>query len=384
MSLRVAMLTATYPPYRGGAGTVAQNLARGLAARGHEVEVRTAAGQGGAGEGVGEEDGVLVRRERPRFAIGNAPLLTGLTRLAGFDVVHLHLPFMFGAEALLAARAPRRRRVALVASYHNLLVGEGARAPIFRAYEATVGRAIVRHADRVCVVSRAHAETVPYLAALARRRAERVVELPNGVDLEAFAPGDGSAARAQIGVPPDAVVAVYVATLDRAHHLKRPDLAIAALAAASDERLHLVMVGGGESEPELRSRASAAGVAERVHFAGEADHTRLPALLRAGDVFLLTSDLESFGIVLVEAMACGLPVIASDLPGVRAVVRAGEHGELVPPGDAGAFAAALDRLAAAGPDRRAELGRAGRAHAEAHYGWPGIVKRIEDIYAEVT
>jgi glycosyltransferase involved in cell wall biosynthesis len=369
--MRVAHLTATYPPYRGGAGTVAQNLARGLVARGHEVEVRTAGGAGAA-----SEDGVVVRRLRPRLAIGNAPLLPGLTKLDGFDIVHLHYPFMFGAEALLAARVGRRRRAPLVVSYHNMLVGEGARAPIFRGYEATVGRALARRADRICVVSQEHAATVPYL------RPSQVVELPNGVDLEAFAPGDGAAERERLGLPPDAVVALYVATLDRAHYLKRPDLAIDALAGASDDRLHLVMVGGGEAEADLRARAAAAGVGERVHFAGEADHARLPSLLRAGDLFLLTSDLESFGIVLIEAMACGLPVIASDLPGIRAVVSDGEHGDLVPPGNAAGFAAALDRIAALPPAERAALGAAGRARAEANYGWPGIVERLEGIYTE--
>ena len=253
---------------------------------------------------------------------------------------------------------------------------------MFRGYEETWGRALARRADRICVVSDAHARTVDYLRATARREPSKLAEIPNGVDLEHFAPvpGDEGNPRAALGIPADAVVAAFVATLDRAHWSKRCDLAIEALARAGDERLHLLVVGGGEWLERHRAEARAAGVAERVHFAGAQPHEALPRYLRAADLLLLTSDLESFGIVLLEAMACGLPTAATDPPGVRAVVREGETGLLAPRGDAPALAARLRELVAAGEDGRAAMGAAGRALCVARYGWAAIGDRLELVY----
>lgn len=405
--MRIAHVTATFPPYLGGAGTVAFHQADGLARRGHDVEVFTA-----RSEGEAPPSAATVHRLEPLWRTGNAPILPRLAGLRGFDVVHLHHPFIFGTELALTSRL--HARPPLVVTYHNQLIGEGRRRALFAGWEATWGRALLRAARRVLVVSDAHAATVPAL----RRVADKLTEVPNGVDLEAFRPGDEDAAggesggtgggadtggegaggegaggegaggkgaavggggtaavRERLGLPADAVVVAFVATLDRAHYLKRPDLALAAHAAARDPRLHLLVIGGGEWLERLRAQAG-----DRVTFAGSRGHDALPALLRASDVLLSTSDLESFGIVLIEGMACGLPVVSTDPPGVRAVVEHEATGLLAPTGDAAALGAALDRLAADAGLRRA-LGAAGRERCEQRYGWPRIVDRLEAVYA---
>jgi glycosyltransferase involved in cell wall biosynthesis len=105
-------------------------------------------------------------------------------------------------------------------------------------------------------------------------------------------------------------------------------------------------------------------------------------VLRAADLFLLTTEPpESFGIVLIEAMASGLPVIATDYPGVRAVVD-DETGTLVPRGDPAAVAAAVGELVAAGPRRRKAIGAAARSKAEREWSWPSLVERMDAAYAE--
>jgi glycosyltransferase involved in cell wall biosynthesis len=376
--LRIAHVVATFPPYLGGAGTAASEIADELARRGHHVEVFTA-----KAEGTPPSNSATVHRIDPLFAIGNAPLLPPLAGIGGFDVLHLHYPFIFGAELLHVARL--RRRVPFVVSYHNELIGDGLRAPLFAAWERMWGAATLRAAARVCVVSELHAHSVPNLRRLARRSPHKLVEIPNGVDLRHFAPGpSGAALRAAEGIPDDAVVAVFVSTLDRAHFLKRPDLAIDALAAAADERLHLLVVGGGNWLDRLQRRAAAAGLTGRVTFLGAVDHDRLPDVLRAADVLLVTSDRESFGIVLLEGMACGLPTVSTDPVGVRAVVRPGETGLLGPVGDAAGLGAALRRMVDLGPAGRAAVGSAGRTVCERHYGWPAVVDRVEAVYAEAV
>ena len=109
--MRIAHLTATFPPYRGGAGNTAFRFAREQAERGHQVEVFTAPAPG---RGARPRRRSVVHRIEPVFAIGNAPLIPSLARIEGFDVVHLHYPFIFGSELTLLGRlrrrAPRARR----------------------------------------------------------------------------------------------------------------------------------------------------------------------------------------------------------------------------------------------------------------------------------
>jgi len=378
--VRVAHLTATFPPYPGGAGNTAFRFAREQAERGHEVEVFTAPAPGERPD----PGKVTVHRIDPVFAIGNAPLIPSLLRVEGFDIVHIHYPFIFGSELTLLARLRRRRREqALLVHYKNRLVSGGPRGVLFEAYEHTVAPALIRAADRVCVLSADHANSVSYLRRTGERTPQKLIEMPNGVDTGLFSPGaDDAGVRERLGIPADAVVAAFVATLDRAHHFKRVDVAIDGLVRLGDERVHLVIAGGGELLEGFRERAARAGVADRVHFLGAVPHAELPAVLRAADLFLLTTEPpESFGIVLIEAMACGLPAIATDYPGVRAVVDE-ETGVLVERGNPDSVAAALRDMVAAGPEGRGAMGAAGRAKAEREWSWPRLVERMDAAYAE--
>ena len=325
-----------------------------------------------------------MHRIEPVFAIGNAPLIPSLARLDGFDVVHLHYPFIFGSELTLLGRLRRARRgAALIVHYKNRLVGSGPRGLMFEAYERTVAPKLIRSADRVLILSPDHARSVSYLRRALERTPERLIEMPNGVDSEAFSPGDGSRVRERLAIPADAPVAAFVATLDRAHHFKRLDVAIEALSRARSRDLHLVVAGGGELLEGFRAQAAEAGVGSRVHFLGAVPHPELPEVLRASDIFVLTTEPpESFGIVLIEAMACGIPAVATDYPGVRAVVDEGINGYLVGAGDSAAVAERLDRLVDAGPEGRGAMGAAGRRKAEERWAWPTLLARIDGAYEE--
>ena len=378
--LRIAHLTATFPPYPGGAGNTCYRFAKGQAERGHHVEVFTAAVEGEPPD----PGGAIVHRIDPVMAIGNAPLIPQLARLDSFDVVHIHYPFIFGSELTLLGRLRKRSRsAALIVHYKNRLLGSGPRGLMFETYEHTVAPALIRAADRILVLSPDHARSVSYLRRALESTPERVIEMPNGVDSELFSPGeDSSGLRERHGIPADAVVAAFVATLDRAHHFKRLDVAIEGLARARAKNLHLVVAGGGELLDGFRAQATEAGVGGRVHFLGRVPHGDLPEVLRASDLFVLTTEPpESFGIVLIEAMACGLPAIATDYPGVRAVVDE-RTGALIAAGDSAATAEALDRFVDMGAEGRATMGAAGREKALREWSWDGLLDRMEIAYAE--
>ena len=144
----------------------------------------------------------------------------------------------------------------------------------------------------------------------------------------------------------------------------------------------MVVAGGGELLDGFRAQAAAAGVGGRVHFLDKVPHAELPNVLRASDLFVLTTEPpESFGIVLIEAMACGLPAIATDYPGVRAVVDE-RTGVLIGAGDSAAAAEALDRFVDMGAEGRASMGAEGREKALREWAWPALLDRMDAAYAE--
>jgi glycosyltransferase involved in cell wall biosynthesis len=374
--MRIAHLVATFPPYYAGAGNACYYQAEALAARGHHVEVFTAAYPG-------EPDdprGVVTHRYAARLRLGYAPFIPQLALIGGFDVIHLHQPFIFGAEAALAANA--RTGIPLVSSYHNELQADGLKGALFAGYDRIVTRTALRRSARLTVLSMEHARHAPLLAAELARRPGAFAPVPNGVDTETFAPGRDPSLRAELGLAEDATVAAFCAKLDAAHLTKRPDLAIEAIARVTE--LTLLVVGGGPLLERYRALAVDRGVADRVVFAGDRTHRDVARCLRAADLLLMPSTLESFGIVQVEAMACALPVVVADLPGARGVSRHGVHGIHVAPGDLDDLTRGLRALAAAGPERRQQMGEAAREHAVAHYSWARCAELLEAAYEGVV
>ena len=208
------------------------------------------------------------------------------------------------------------------------------------------------------------------------RYGRRVEVIHNGVDVDAFAPHPRDrATRAAFGAGDDDVLAVSVGRLVG---WKGVRVAIDAIAAAP-RNVRYVVVGTGPEEERLKAQASALGVADRIRFAGRVEHEALPALLSQCDLFLQPSiGEEAFGISVVEAMACCVPVLASNNGGLPEIVVPGETGELLPPGDTAAWSDAIASLSR-DPGRLRTLGRAARARAEAHFTWTANALRHEAL-----
>ena len=324
--MHIAHVTATFPPYRGGTGNVCYHNARELARRGHAVTVLTAAVPGAPA--VEELDGFVVRRLAAPLRAGNAPLLPELVpALRGFDIIHLHYPF-FGGE--ITAAAAFALHTPLVVTYHQDVLLHGAKALVAAAITATLGRAVLRYAARVLYTSLDYSRHSSSRRLL-HGREHSVGELPNGVDITRFRPGAPSPQlRRRFGISAEERVALLVARLDEAHHFKGVDVFLEALAQCPPT-VRALIVGDGALLPAYRSRADQCGLGERVAFAGHVPDAELPDYYRTADVCVLPSVTmgEAFGLVLVESLASGTPVIASRLPGVRTVVDHGVDGLLV-------------------------------------------------------
>jgi len=203
----------------------------------------------------------------------------------------------------------------------------------------------------------------------------RVVTLRNGVDLTRFSPGDRDAARKRLGLDGFTLLSVGSLIPRKGH-----ELIIAALADLPDARL--LIAGSGPMRAELERVAVEKGVASRVRFLGEIAHDALTDAYRAADIFVLASSREGWANVLLEAMACGTPVVATNVNGTPEVVQDPKLGVLVQERSAPALAQAIKQLRALSPDRRAvrtyaeqfswdDTARANKALflAAAHYGF---------------
>ena len=216
-----------------------------------------------------------------------------------------------------------------------------------------------------------------------RVAADRIAVIPLGVDLQQFRPRDQGEARAALGLPAGERVLLAVGRIEP---LKGFDILIRALAEMTErERVTLLVIGGDErARPELarlREIAEAVGVSARVHFPGAIPHERLSVYYNAADIVVIPSFYESFGLVALEAMASGVPVVASRVGGLTSTVADGRSGYLLPWRCPEPFAEKIDLLLSNGALRGA-LGAAGARSVEP-YRWETVASALLDLYQEI-
>lgn len=316
-----------------------------------------------------------VRRARlPRSGLGgyflNGGTVARLFRRDGCRLMNAHYATGYG---VLAARSGVRPRIVSVWGSDVYDFPQG----------SSVHRGLVRQvltgADAVASTSLAMARQVEQVLAGAPLR-RPIAITPFGVDVERFAPLATAAAR-----PRDAWVIGTVKALAPKYGVDTLLRAFARLPSCHDGLpLRLSIVGDGPQRAELQELAAALDVHERVEFVGAVAHDEVPRQLQRFDVYAAASrlDSESFGVAVVEASACGLPVVVTRVGGLPEVVREGETGLIVEREDAEALAAALLRLLCDAALRR-RLGDAGRAWVQSQFEWRACVRRMRQAYEAV-
>jgi glycosyltransferase involved in cell wall biosynthesis len=291
------------------------------------------------------------------------------------DVVHSHHPFLLGDTAL---RLGATRSLPVVFTHHTLyerythyVPGDSPRLQRF-AIDLAVGYcnlcdAVVAPSESIAELLRERGVTVPLHV------------IATGVDLAAFAAGDGARCRQRLRIPPEAFVVGHVGRLTEEKNLGFLAAAVARFLAMRPDARFLV-AGAGPFEAELVRQLSAAGAAGRLHLAGVLTREALADSYRAMDVFAFASHSETQGMVLTEAMAAGVPVVAVDASGVREVVRDEVEGRLLPVDDEDALVAALAWVADLAPARRERMRAAVAATAE-RYSLPVTTRRLVELYA---
>jgi D-inositol-3-phosphate glycosyltransferase len=370
MNMNIALYNLTTTTKVGGVEHFVWDLSRELAARGHRVTII-----GGVGSQREPAPGVRVltfpfvsRRfwqSLPplRRAYAEAKLLERLTMAVpslaelvrgGYDVVHIQKPYDM-APALLARRMGGPR-VVLGCHGEDFYGGDWL---------------LARHVDAAVSCSRFNARTI------AARYGFEPRVIFNGFDPTLFRPLPPNPAWRQ---HQDGSIRSFLLSVGRLMPWKGVDVAIQSLAALPG--VALLVAGDGEERPRLERLAATTGVAGRVRFLGTVPRTTLPSLYRSVDLLLATSFAsETFGISLVEAQACGLPVVASRFGGFPEVVDEGRTGLLVPPRDPHTLAETV-RLLLDDPARRTAMAAAAPSWA-AQFTWSAVGDRVEETYRAV-
>ncbi len=307
-----------------------------------------------------------------------------------YDLIHSHY-WMSG----LAGQALKERwNVPMVHMFHTLgqMKNRIARSPreTEGPYRVEGEYQVLRAADKVVVATLAEQSQLEFLYHADPRK---LITIPPGVDTRHFYPIPGDEAKAVIGIPPGDKMMLFVGRIEP---LKGIDTLIRAIASMHEKGLlaqyphYLAIIGGdpgatGEDMnaemPRLQSMCQELGIGDLVLFLGKRSQNSLPYYYSAAEMVIVPSHYESFGMVALEAMACGTPVVASQVGGLAFLVQDGETGFVIPDDDPVALGDRLARLIAQ-PELRRKLGENANAYAQ-KYRWEDITTRIHALYRDV-
>lgn len=398
---RVAMLSVhTSPlariggPSAGGMNVYVRELARELAGRGARVDIFTRKIEADEPTVAVLEPGVMVialpcgpwglqdkvslAAYLPDFAAAVDDWARANRRT--YDLIHAHYWLSGMAGHLLRCRWD----VPLLETFHTLAQAKNNVARNEAEQEASqrilAERRLMHLADAILAFNpQEKAEMTWYY----RAEPGKICVVPAGVDTALFTPGERAEARRSLGLSPTEPIILFVGRIDP---IKGIDVLVDALCGLRTELWQtapprLLLIGGGADDPgtpALTARARALGLLDQITFVGSVPHADLPPYYRAADVVAVPSFYESFGLVAVEAMACGTPVVASRAGGLAFTIDDEQSGFLIPPNDPAALANHLSLLLH-DPYLRGRMGLAA-ARAATRFGWSPITDRVVHIY----
>lgn len=383
--MKIAHVVSTFWPRLGGMGQVVYDECRALVKRGHAVGVITMRYPGMAKTET--RAGFTIQRLTPLLRLGDGGIVGGWAEpLADVDLVHLHWPWYGSAHRVAAAC--RKLGKKYVVTYHMDAAPRGLFKRLVRVlYDLAWAKKILRGAERVFVVDKNYFGESRFVAAI---NLSRVIELPNAVDTEIFKP---------VSEQHSDKTFIFVGNL---MPVKRLDLLLAAMREIPEARL--VVVGGGYEEvrykkmttdyglsrfccgakSRIRDSAEAESGQDTVQFVGKiTDRHELAKYYSSALALVVPSDTESFSLVALEAMACGIPVIASDIAGLRARVIDGENGFLFTPGSVESLIEKMKQMLGLTKDERKKMGARGRQLVEDQFNLEKHIEKLVAVYQHV-
>lgn len=374
--MRVAMVCDEFYPDIGGGPLYTTGLSTALTKLGAEPIVITHTHAGQAEED--EFGGVKVKRLKgfvmPRLdraiSAGLARRLHEYIKFGNFDVVHGQ--DIYSSMALLSIHSAHKRKIPSVLTCHSVHKSGGIWRLVYRPIVSAM-----KHANRVIAVSNA---AKGFCVALGVPD-DRIEVIPNGVDLSIFNKNvDGSAMRTKLGVKQKPLVVTAIRLVKR----KGPKHLVNAFSKVlkTMPNAKLAIAGGGTEAATLRAQIKKLGMEKSVFMLGKLQREQVASLMAAADVFVLPSLFESFGLVLLEAMAVGTPVVCTRTQGALEIVKDGKDGLIVPPGDDDALTEAIARMLS---DRQLakRLVTNGQKTVHEKFSWEKTAKKTLALYRKV-
>lgn len=378
--MNILMMTNTYFPIVGGLEQSVYSFSQQFKSLGHEVLIVTPTFEGMPTE----EPGVIRIPAFQKFSgtifSVNFPvsgLLTRLMKEFSPDMVHSHCPFFMGDFAL---RLSRQHAIPLVFTYHTMFEQYVHDWPVqnegVKRFMVKLAAGYANLVDQVITPS----ESVKDI--LLKRGVKTPMEvIPTGVDLQRFSKGKRMVFRQQNHIPPDALVIGHAGRLAPEKNLEFLTNCLVEL-LKKDPRVHALIVGLGPSERMIKDTFEQAGLAKRLHLTGVLHYQHLVDAYFAMDVFTFASLSETQGIVLIEAMAAGVPVVALDAPGAREVVEDYHNGRLLNEMDQQNFIDAIRWVLSRSLEELQAMKQAARMTAQ-KYPIDSSGKHMLDIYEKV-
>lgn len=371
MPLKILLTPARFYPYAGGVENYAYYLSRELVKSGHQVKIICAKEPK---DSKVTNNGIKLERLDYIGKIANTnitPTLPYHILKEDFDILHTHLPTPWSAD--WSALVSLGKMKPLVLSYHNDIVGDGIASYIAKGYNLTALKFVLKTASKIIISHYNYFKFSPHL----KDYQEKIEIIPNGVDIGRFSPGKTEAE--------DTIF--FLSLLDEFHKYKGLDYLLESMKLVKKEipRVKLKVGGGGRLLQYYKERAAYLGLEKNVDFAGYIPIERVPEHYRNCNLFVLPSisaSQEGFGIVSLEAMACGKPIVTTDIVGTAEDIKKYNSGIVIKPMDTKGLANAIIRILQ--DKKEAEkMGERGRKLVEEKYTWENISKDIEDIYLDV-
>jgi len=369
--MRIAQLTPYFYPHLGGVESHVLELSKQLKKKGHEVIVITTKLEDTKDRSVVE--GIPVKRVEPLTIKFSTPIIPDLSKHLmeeEFDILHSHSPPPI--MSFFGLRNAKKRDIPFILTYHCDLEIPHIFGPfIVSLYKRTIGTYTVSQADKIITTTNTYGATSRVVWQ------EDAEVIPNAVDTNRFNPyNDGEWVREKLGLENEKLV-MYVGRI--VYH-KGLEYFVRSAKYLGPDVKHL-LVGTGDFRPELERIIEEEGIEDKVEFAGRVPNKELPDYYAAADVCVLpsVSRLEAFGIVALEAMASGTPVIVSDIPGVREVIVEGKHGLLCEPMNSQDLAGKI-RTILSNPDLAEKMGINGRERVVNKFTWEKVAEDIMEVY----
>jgi D-inositol-3-phosphate glycosyltransferase len=380
---RVCLVTHYFPPHKGGIEQVSFEQSRRLTEMGYQIDVLTSKYEGRDRNPV---KGIKIhhypslnvaKRFGVPYPIISFEAYKMFTKHIGeCDLVHAH-GHVYMASCLAGIVAKKLKKPFIVTQHNTFIDYRSFLNVVEELNDQSIGKSVLKNADKITTVSK---ETMKYVLRLGADKTKTQV-IYNGVDIDTFRPVNKNESRTRLGLPKNRKIVLSVRRLVYKNGLGTLIESVPLVAKKHPDVL-FVVAGKGPSRKLIEDRIKELGISQNITLAGFVPDELLPAYYDAADYFLLPSASgEGLPLVLLEAMACGLPVIATAVGGTPEILKHNKNGILVPPINPTAMAEATSKLLS-NEKLATTLGKEARKNVEDNYTWEENVRRLQAIYRE--